>query len=242
MPRFHLATTAGRWTYELPGPTPLVQLAPARGGRDPDGVPSALSQAAQRDPVRRDRHAVVLAGQDAGTRTLTRRLGVDVATSAHPPWPPTLPRPVARCQDSPSASRRWQTPRFHGGQVTGGADGLAAAHAGFDVPKRGWRAEVWNNQSMVVVHNGNAECPGLSRQCAAERASWDAWAAAGEGRWAAIAVDPARGLHPSAPSDRPPASRCDRGRVRPSSARWAGDVGWASGGGNVEGNPALEPT
>jgi len=177
-----------------------------------------------------------------GLEPLTRRLGVDVATSAHPAWPPTLPRPVARCQDSPSASRRWQTPRFHGGQVTGGADGLAAAHAGFDVPKRGWRAEVWNNPSMVVVHNGNAECPGLSRQCAAERASWDAWAAAGGGRWAAIAVDPARGLHPSAPSDRPPASQCDRGRVRPSSARWAGDVGWASGGGNVEGNPALEPT
>jgi hypothetical protein len=29
--------------------------------------------------------------------------------------------------------------------------------------------------------------------------------------------------------------------VRPQSACWAGGVGWASGGGKVEGKPALEP-
>ena len=41
--------------------------------------------------------------------------------------------------------------------------------------------------------------------------------------------------------DRAPAGRGDRGRVRPSSAGWAGGVGGASGGGKPEGNPTLEP-
>jgi integrase len=49
------------------------------------------------------------------------------------------------------------------------------------------------------------------------------------------------GVHPPAPPDRAPAGWGDRGRVRPSSAKWPGGVGWASGGGNVEGKPALEP-
>src|SRR5512133_1745425 len=50
------------------------------------------------------------------------------------------------------------------------------------------------------------------------------------------------GVHPPAAPDRAPLGWGDRGRVRPGGARWpAGGVGWASGGGKVEGNPALEP-
>ena len=48
------------------------------------------------------------------------------------------------------------------------------------------------------------------------------------------------GLHPPAPPDRAPGGRGDRGRVRPSSAGWAGGVGGASGGAE-RGNPTLEP-
>jgi Phage integrase family len=43
------------------------------------------------------------------------------------------------------------------------------------------------------------------------------------------------------PPDRAPAGWGDRGRVRPSSAGWAGVVGSASGGGKPEGNPTPEP-
>ena len=49
------------------------------------------------------------------------------------------------------------------------------------------------------------------------------------------------GVHPPAAPDRAPVGWGDRGRVRPSGAGRAGGVGWASGGGKVEGKPALEP-
>jgi hypothetical protein len=42
-------------------------------------------------------------------------------------------------------------------------------------------------------------------------------------------------------SDRTQTATADRRRVRPNSARWAGGVGGASGGGKAEGNPTLEP-
>ena len=41
----------------------------------------------------------------------------------------------------------------------------------------------------------------------------------------------------AASADRPAGGRADTGRVRPDSARWAGGVGGASGGGKAEGKP-----
>ena len=49
------------------------------------------------------------------------------------------------------------------------------------------------------------------------------------------------GVHPPAAPDRTPRGWGDRSSVRPPSPCWAGGVGWASGGGNVEGTPALQP-